>query len=138
MFSLVSCGVPVSWPPAVEGNMGNAQRAVVDEAGRTTGTGVRHGSSAARVVVLLSGELDIASTRALASVGRAVAKNPGAEVVVDLSDVSFLDSCALEAFASARVQATAGGGSLTLTGASSFARKLLQIWQLEPGTPDFG
>ena len=116
--------------------MGNAQRDVVDEAGRTTGALVGHGSSAGRVVVLLSGELDIASLRALGSVGRAVVENPGAEVVVDLTDVTFLDSTALEAFASARVLATAGGGSLTLTGASSFAHKLLQIWQLEPGTPD--
>jgi anti-sigma B factor antagonist len=119
----------------VEANMGDAQRDDVDEAGGTTGTAVGHGSSPGRCVVLLSGELDLASTRALGSVGQAVARNPGAEVVVDLGDVTFLDSCALEAFADARVQATAAGGSLTLTGASSFAHKLLQIWQLEPA-PD--
>jgi anti-sigma B factor antagonist len=137
MFSSVlSCGVPVSWPLCRGGNMGNAQQDVVDEAGRTTGTLVGHGSSAGRVIVLLFGELDIASVHALGSVGRAVAENPGAEVVVDLRGVTFLDSSALEAFASARAQATAGGGSLSLTGASSFAHKLLQIWQLEPGTPD--
>jgi anti-sigma B factor antagonist len=118
-----------------EAKMGNAQRDVVDQFGRTARAAVGHGSSAVSVVVLLSGELDLASTRALGSVGQAVAKNPGAEVVVDLRDVTFLDSCALEAFADARVQAAAAGGSLTLAGASTFTHKLLQIWQLEP-VPD--
>jgi anti-anti-sigma factor len=113
--------------------MGNAQRDVVDEAGRTTGA--LHGASAARVIVLLSGELDIASIRALGSVGRAVTENPGAEVMVDLRGVTFLDSSALVAFADARVEAVAAGGSLTLAGASTFAHRLLQIWQLEPA-PD--
>jgi anti-sigma B factor antagonist len=84
------------------------------------------------IMVRLAGELDLASTAALAVVEQAVRRNPGAEVVVDLDQVSFLDSTALHAFADARAQATSTGGALTLVGASDFAYRLLQIWHLEP------
>jgi anti-sigma B factor antagonist len=82
-------------------------------------------------VVALSGELDFASTAALGVLDEAVRRHPGAHVLVDLSDVTFLDSAALMAFAVARSRAVAGGGALSLHGASTFAQHLLHMWHLD-------
>ena len=87
------------------------------------------------VVVALSGELDFASTGAFGVLDEAVRTHPGARVLVDLSSVTFMDSAALHAFVSARSRAAAGGGVLSLHGASNSAQRLLNIWHLEPGTP---
>ena len=84
------------------------------------------------VVVVLSGELGFGSTDALGVLDRAVLDNPGARVLVDLGNVTFLDSTALVAFARARSRAEAAGGTLSLHAASSFAHRLLEIWHLEP------
>lgn len=50
------------------------------------------------VGVALSGDIDVASKRALRILDAAVAENPGARILVDLSNVTFLDSSALNAF----------------------------------------
>jgi anti-sigma B factor antagonist len=89
-------------------------------------------TSATWVVVALSGELDFASAGALAVLDEAVREHPRAHVLVDLSHVTFLDSAALVAFARARQRAEAAGGRLSLYAASAFARRLLEIWHLEP------
>lgn len=83
------------------------------------------------LVVALSGELDFGSTAALGVLDEAVRSHPGAHVLVDLSDVTFLDSAALMAFAVARSRAVAGGGVLSLHGASTFAQHLLHMWHLD-------
>lgn len=83
------------------------------------------------LVVALSGELDFASTDALGVLDEAVRAHPGAHVLVDLSDVTFLDSTALMAFAVAKSRAVAAGGVLSLHGASTFAQHLLQMWHLD-------
>lgn len=83
-------------------------------------------------LVVLSGELDFASTAALGVLDEAVRAHPGAHVLVDLSDVTFLDHAALTAFAIAQCRAMAGGGALSLHGATPFAQHLLEIWHLEP------
>jgi anti-anti-sigma factor len=84
------------------------------------------------VVVAFTGELDIGSRSALNVLDDAVRAHPGAHVLVDLSDVTFMDSTALVAFARATSRATAGGGVLSLHGASAFGQRLLDIWHLEP------
>jgi anti-anti-sigma factor len=84
------------------------------------------------VVVALGGELDFASAGALEVLDEAVREHPRAHVLVDLSHVTFLDSTALVAFERARSRAEAAGGSLSLYAASAFARRLLEIWHLEP------
>lgn len=88
------------------------------------------------VIDQLSGELDLSSTWALSALDEAVTDHPHTQVLVDLSNVTFLDSCALDAFARAHNQAIASGGSLTLHGATSSARKLLRICHLERMLPD--
>ncbi|HEX5919838.1 MAG TPA: STAS domain-containing protein [Nocardioides sp.] len=84
------------------------------------------------VVVAFAGELDLCSTSALDVLDEVVRAHPGTHVLVDLSDVTFMDSTALVAFARARSRAAAGGGVVSLHGASAFAQKLLEIWHLEP------
>lgn len=84
------------------------------------------------VLVVFTGELDIGSRSALNVLEEAVRTHPGAHVLVDLSDVTFMDSTALVAFAKAKARATAGGGVLSLHGASAFAQRMLDIWHLEP------
>lgn len=84
------------------------------------------------VVVVFTGELDIGSRSALNVLDEAVRAHPGAHVLVDLSDVTFMDSTALVAFAKAKSRAAAGGGVLSLHGASAFAQRMLDIWHLEP------
>ena len=84
------------------------------------------------VVVVFCGELDIGSRSALNVLHEAVRAHPGAHVLVDLSDVTFMDSTALVAFAKAKSRAAAGGGVLSLHGASAFAQRMLDIWHLEP------
>nr|WP_300046277.1 STAS domain-containing protein [uncultured Nocardioides sp.] len=84
------------------------------------------------VMVVFTGELDIGARSALNVLDEAVRAHPGAHVLVDLSDVTFMDSTALVAFAEARSRAAAGGGVLSLHGASAFAQRMLDIWHLEP------
>ncbi|GAA5134767.1 hypothetical protein GCM10023339_71750 [Alloalcanivorax gelatiniphagus] len=88
-----------------------------------------------RIVVALEGELDIASAPVLSVVGQTVRDHPGAHVLVDLTDVTFLDAAALRAFVRAREGARAGGGDLSLHGARPFARGLLELWRLGPVGP---
>ena len=88
-------------------------------------------ASATWVVVVLTGDLDFASADALHVLDEAVRDHPRAHVLVDLSHVTFLDSTALRAFASARAGAEAAG-TLSLYPANDFARRLLEIWHLEP------
>lgn len=86
------------------------------------------------VVVVFTGELDIGSRPALNVLDNVVRAHPGAHVLVDLSDVTFMDSTALIAFAKAKSLAAAGGGVLSLHGASAFQQRMLDIWHLEPGS----
>ncbi|NPD06416.1 STAS domain-containing protein [Nocardioides sp. zg-1308] len=88
------------------------------------------------VVVVLAGELDFAASHALDVLDVAVKAHPGAHILVDLSDVTFLDHTALFAFALAKSRAEAQGGVLSLHGASVFALKLLEIWHLEPASSE--
>ncbi|RYC03576.1 STAS domain-containing protein [Nocardioides zhouii] len=93
-------------------------------------------TSATWVVVVLSGELDFGSANALEVLNEAVREHPGAHVLVDLSNVTFVDSSVLVAFATARSRAEAAGGRLGLYAASAFTRRLLEIWHLEPVRED--
>ena len=85
------------------------------------------------VVVALSGDLNLAATGPLAVLADAVTTNPGARVLVDLSNVTFLGPSALHAFTRAVNQAAATGGMISLHGANDRASRLLQMWHLEPG-----
>lgn len=87
------------------------------------------------VVVALAGGLHSGSRHALGVLDAAVSAHPGAHVLVDLSEVTLLDSAPLGAFALARDRAAAAGGLLSLHAPSSHAQMLLQVWSLEPLGP---
>lgn len=78
------------------------------------------------VVVSLTGSLHAGSTYALRALDDAVSAHPGAHVLVDLSDVTSLDSAAVTVVADAQSRAAASGGVLTLHGASGLADTLLE------------
>lgn len=93
------------------------------------------GSPTEPVVVALEGELDSFSLSALAVLDDTVRAHPGAHVLVDLTDVTFLGAAALRAFARAGAAAEAGGGRLSFHGAGTFVRGLLELWHVGPVGP---
>lgn len=78
------------------------------------------------VVLAPSGELDLAASTCLrAAVVEAC--NEGLPVVVDLTDVTYLDSAALAVLVAAHRLLQADGCHLTLRGASSRVQRVLEI-----------
>lgn len=99
-----------------------ALRTTVDRAGRS-------------VVVRASGELDLATAPALR---RAVvdAGSPGpVHLVVDLSDVTFVDAAGLSALLHCADVVRAGGGGLRLSSPSRMLRRMLRLLDLEDRLP---
>ena len=72
------------------------------------------------------GELDISTVEGLTAQLAPLAR-AGGEIVVDLSDLSFLGSAGLRALAELDEIATAAGGSLMLAGMPHFIHRLLSI-----------
>ena len=85
-----------------------------------------------RRMVALSGGLHAGSTHALGALDETVEAQPGAHLLVDLSQTTFLDPASLAAVVVARDRVLAEGGALSLLGASNHAQLLLQLWRLEP------
>ncbi len=76
-------------------------------------------------VVLLHGELDIVSAEGLAD---ALVKVAGSTLVVDLSDLTFMDCSGIDALVVARNRILANGqGQLVVTRPTAFVRKALEI-----------
>lgn len=74
-----------------------------------------------RIVLRVSGELDLAAERLLV----AAAVDAGPDVVVDLSDTSFLDASGIRAIEQAARQCRRRGGSLAVLHPRPFQRQLL-------------
>jgi anti-anti-sigma factor len=95
-------------------------------------------------VIGFSGELDLASAPVLARLRRAVRIQPCPHLLVDLTNVTFIDSFALDEFARAQRRATASGGSVAFHGvagpvreiflATEAGRRLLDPDGTEPGS----
>jgi len=81
---------------------------------------------AGHVVAHVQGEVDIATCRRLRD---AIEPHlgPGQRIVLDLSEVSFMDSSCLTVLLKARTTLTADGGSLVLRNPSNVARRLLTV-----------
>lgn len=82
------------------------------------------GTWEATVVLAPSGELDLAASTFLRA-ALVEACDEGLPVVVDLSEVTFIDSTALGVLVAAHRRLQAGGCHLTLRGASSRIRTVL-------------
>jgi anti-anti-sigma factor len=86
-------------------------------------------TSAGQAVVRAIGEFDLAAVADVHQViSRAAADlEPPAVVVVDLSQVSFLDAAMLGALVTQRRAILAAGGDLLLTGVSRWAMRIIEI-----------
>jgi anti-sigma B factor antagonist len=81
------------------------------------------------VSVTISGEIDIATSRAM---GDALAAGRGpAHLEVDMSAVTFMDASGIGVLLAARQRAVDGGGSLTLRATSSAVRRVTGILGLD-------
>ena len=82
------------------------------------------------IVVYVSGEVDMATCGELRDAIEPFL-GPGQTIVLDLSNVTFMDSSCLGVLVQARGQLTADGGSLMLRNPSSAARRILTLANVE-------
>ena len=90
---------------------------------------VESGNGATKIV--LSGELDMATVPILDEYLTRVETDEVAEIVVDLREVTFIDTVGLRAFLAARDRAEANGRQLVLTGAGPRVRRVFEITGFE-------
>lgn len=84
-----------------------------------------------QLVVAVVGELDIVGKRALCACVAKGLDSAVAQVVLDLSGVSFMDAQGLSALVVSRARALSLGRGLVLAGVSVAVRRLLEITRLE-------
>lgn len=85
-------------------------------------------NDAGRVVVTAAGEIDSSNCASLEDLLRAVAdEGASSEVVVDLGEVSFIDSSGLRALIVGQRAIVKADGSLAISAASSSVRRLFEI-----------
>jgi anti-anti-sigma factor len=79
-------------------------------------------------VLVLSGEVDFSSAEILSRALRSLCRSEAASaVVVDLSELSFVDMAGCRALVSGTDELRSGGGGVTLTGVSSHLRRVLTL-----------
>ncbi|MCP2323460.1 stage II sporulation protein AA (anti-sigma F factor antagonist) [Hamadaea flava] len=86
-------------------------------------------------IVVLTGEVDFTSWEQARDQLAAVADG-GGYVVVDMSQVPFVDSAGIAVLVNARSRAYAAGGTLRLRGVQPAVRRVLQVmglWELLVG-----
>jgi anti-sigma B factor antagonist len=83
------------------------------------------------IVVDVAGEVDITGSAKLSGVVRDLVEEGATSLVLDMSEVTFLDSTGLSALISGRNRCRAKGGDLTLRGPSPAAWKVLTITGLD-------
>jgi anti-sigma B factor antagonist len=82
--------------------------------------------------VVLQGEYDISNAAALREqLDAAVDARPGAVITVDMGAVTFFDSSAISALATAYKRAAAGGGGVTVAAVPDRVRKLFELTGLD-------
>jgi anti-anti-sigma factor len=79
------------------------------------------------VLMHLSGELDMATAPALEGWLSGAERNGNAEIVVDLNNVTFMDSTGLRPFLEAATRARRNGRSFALVRAPAQVARVLQI-----------
>ncbi|MGI8760226.1 MAG: STAS domain-containing protein [Jatrophihabitantaceae bacterium] len=81
-------------------------------------------------IVAVTGDIDLYTSPRLQEQLAALIDSGASELVVDLSNVPFLDSTALGALVGARKDAMERGGSITLAGAQNNVVKVLRVTKL--------
>ncbi len=81
-------------------------------------------------LVVASGELDIQATPRLSTVLDMAATSPGGRLVLDLSEVTFIDSTALGTILKAAAQLDEGGTLLAVVAPDGPVRRLLEMTNL--------
>ena len=81
-------------------------------------------------LVVASGELDIQATPRLSTVLAMAATSPGGRLVLDLSEVTFIDSTALGTILKAAAQLDEGGTLLAVVAPEGPVRRLLEMTNL--------
>ncbi|HSL10910.1 MAG TPA: STAS domain-containing protein [Actinomycetota bacterium] len=85
-------------------------------------------STGSAIFVKLIGEFDLADERLFAeAVTHGVAQDGRAAVVLECSELTFIDSSGLHAFLAAKGQAEAAGASFVLVAPSPAVRKILEV-----------
>ena len=82
-------------------------------------------------VLALSGELDMGSSPTLERVLQQFERDGTSKVVLDLHELTFVDSTGLHSFLQAWKRASLNGHQLVLTGATPFARRLFEVTKTE-------
>jgi anti-sigma B factor antagonist len=77
--------------------------------------------------IALSGELDMATAPILSEDLAPFEGNGASTIVLDLRDLTFIDSTGLHALVEARSRAVSFGDRLLLSGASPAARRLMEL-----------
>lgn len=88
-------------------------------------------------VAVVCGEVDMASVGALRTCLRDVLLDGGVHLLVDLRDVTFMDSAGLGALVSIRKQTRVFRGSFGIVAPSRQVRRLLQLTSLDRVFPCF-
>ena len=83
--------------------------------------------AAARLISAPQGELDLATAGELRTILANVVSSGAAQVVLDLSNVSFMDASALGVIVAAANRLRLGGGRLTLAGAAPNIERVLRL-----------
>jgi anti-sigma B factor antagonist len=81
-------------------------------------------------LVVCSGELDVDATPRLSTVLAMAYASPGGRLVLDLSDVAFIDSTALGTILKAAAQLDESGTNLAVVVPEGPVRRLLQLTNL--------
>jgi len=91
------------------------------------GLTVRDVGSSGRHRLLLSGELDIASAPMLEATLASVTAKGASEVVLDLTELTFMDSTGLRAVLSLHELCSQEGYAFSLTGANGSVQRLFEL-----------
>lgn len=83
--------------------------------------------AAGSIVVWLRGDLDIATASALKDTLRAAGSAGGAAVIVDMSEVTFMDAAAIGALISCQNLLRAASQALSVRSPSGPARRVLSL-----------
>jgi anti-sigma B factor antagonist len=104
--------------------------AEIPDANGTALLSIKVEGSGSRVFLRLKGELDISTAPLLQSTLADVVREPPEEIVLNLADLSYVDSTGLSLFITATKRAHAAGTKLALQDPQESTQRLLEITNL--------